>query len=218
MPALRRPWAPSSPADRTQAAGGSVSGIASAAPVPVPVSGAVRFPDRSLLPDDLRFRLRLAGIGVRFPLTEQRCYFQFFVDADGFSPLEGASLALELVEDGRVVGLNRVEIADLSGQGLSRRVRERHRKPSTGLAGRGRWLAPVQISGATGAFQPAGTQGQQHPSTQAPKTQPTRKAAPRRWSLLLLRHRPTTRGSRHRLADICAPPGATGGHAPSRHL
>ena len=84
---------------------------------------------------------------VRFPLTEQRCYFQFFVDADGSSPLEGASLALELVEDGRVVGLNRVEIADLSGQGLSRRVRE---FAFDGL--QPRWLA---IS-ATGAFQPAG--------------------------------------------------------------
>ena len=39
----------------------------------------------SVLPDDLRFRLRLVH-SVRFPLTEQRCYFQFFVDADGFSP------------------------------------------------------------------------------------------------------------------------------------
>ncbi|MEC8037731.1 MAG: hypothetical protein VX152_05445, partial [Pseudomonadota bacterium] len=101
-----------------------------------------------VLPDDLRFRLRLVH-SVRFPLTEQRCYFQFFVDADGSSPLEGASLALELVEDGRVVGLNRVEIADLSGQGLSRRVREFAFDGPCSLDGL------RQIS-ATGAFQPAG--------------------------------------------------------------
>ncbi|MEC7140806.1 MAG: hypothetical protein VXX01_05670 [Pseudomonadota bacterium] len=101
-----------------------------------------------VLPDDLRFRLRLVH-SVRFPLTEQRCYFQFFVDADGSSPLEGATLALELVEDGRVVGLNRVEIADLSGQGLSRRVREFAFDGPCSLDGL------RQIS-ATGAFQPAG--------------------------------------------------------------
>ena len=102
----------------------------------------------SVLPDDLRFRLRLVH-SVRFPLTEQRCYFQFFVDADGSSPLEGASLALELVEDGRVVGLNRVEIADLSGQGLSRRVREFAFDGPCSLDG-------LRLISATGAFQPAG--------------------------------------------------------------
>ena len=102
----------------------------------------------SVLPDDLRFRLRLVH-SVRFPLTEQRCYFQFFVDADGSSPLEGASLALELVEDGRVVGLNRVEIADLSGQGLSRRVLEFAFDGPCSLDG-------LRLIGATGAFQPAG--------------------------------------------------------------
>ena len=102
----------------------------------------------SVLPDDLRFRLRLVH-SVRFPLTEQRCYFQFFVDADGFSPLEGASPALELVEDSRVVGLNRVEIADLSGQGLSRRVREFAFDGPCSLDG-------LRLISATGAFQPAG--------------------------------------------------------------
>lgn len=102
----------------------------------------------SVLPDDVRFRLRLVH-SVRFPLTEQRCYFQFFVDADGSSPLEGASLALELVEDGRVVGLNRVEIADLSGQGLSRRVREFAFDGPCSLDG-------LRLISATGAFQPAG--------------------------------------------------------------
>lgn len=102
----------------------------------------------SVLPDDLRFRLRLVH-SVRFPLTEQRCYFQFFVDADGSSPLEGASLALELVEDSRVVGLNRVEIADLSGQGLSRRVREFAFDGPCSLDG-------LRLISATGAFQPAG--------------------------------------------------------------
>lgn len=101
-----------------------------------------------VLPDDLHFRLRLVH-PVRFLLTEQRCYFQFFVDADGSSPLEGASLALELVEDGRVVGLNRVEIADLSGQGLSRRVREFAFDGPCSLDG-------LRLISATGAFQPAG--------------------------------------------------------------
>ena len=69
--------------------------------MPVPVLAPA--PGGSVLLDDLRFRLRLVH-SVRFPLTEQRCYFQFFVDADGFSPLEGASLALELVEDSRLWG------------------------------------------------------------------------------------------------------------------
>ena len=92
-----------------QAAGGSVSEASTSA-----ATG---------LADDVAFRLHLVH-SVRFPLTDQRCYFQFFVDAAGASPLESASLALELVEDGRVVGMNQVEIADLSGQGLSRRIRE----------------------------------------------------------------------------------------------
>lgn len=111
-------------------------------------AGLARAGAASVLPDDLRFRLRLVH-SVRFPLTEQRCYFQFFVDADGSSPLEGASLALELVEDGRVVGLNRVEIADLSGQGLSRRVREFAFDGPCSLDG-------LRLISATGAFQPAG--------------------------------------------------------------
>ena len=111
-------------------------------------AGLARAGAASVLPDDLRFRLRLVH-SVRFPLTEQRCYFQFFVDADGSSPLEGASLALELVEDGLVVGLNRVEIADLSGQGLSRRVREFAFDGPCSLDG-------LRLISATGAFQPAG--------------------------------------------------------------
>ncbi|MBB25207.1 MAG: hypothetical protein CME02_06765 [Geminicoccus sp.] len=102
----------------------------------------------SVLPGVIRFRLRLVH-SVRFPLTEQRCYFQFFFYADGSSPLEGASLALELVEDGRVVGLNRVEIADLIGKGLSRRVREFAFDGPCSLDG-------LRLISATGAFQPAG--------------------------------------------------------------
>ena len=98
--------------------------------------------------DDVGFQLRLVR-SVRFPLTEQRCYFQFFVDAEYSSPLVGASLALELVEDGRVVGLNRVEIADLSGQGLSRRIREFAFEGPCSLDG-------LRLISATGAFQPAG--------------------------------------------------------------
>ena len=100
------------------------------------------------LADDVAFRLHLVH-SVRFPLTDQRCYFQFFVDAAGSSPLESASLALELVEDGRVVGLNQVEIADLSGQGLSRRIREFAFDGPCSLDG-------LRLISATGAFQPAG--------------------------------------------------------------
>ena len=100
------------------------------------------------LADNVGFRLRLVH-SVRFPLTDQRCYFQFFVDAAGSSPLEGASLALELVEDGRVVGLNQVEIADLSGQGLSRRICEFAFDGPCSLDG-------LRLISATGAFQPAG--------------------------------------------------------------
>ena len=117
-----------------QAAGGSVSEASTSA-----ATG---------LADDVAFRLHLVH-SVRFPLTDQRCYFQFFVDAAGSSPLEGASLALELVEDGRVVGLNQIEIADLSGQGLSRRIREFAFDGPCSLDG-------LRLISATGAFQPAG--------------------------------------------------------------
>ena len=117
-----------------EAAGGSVSEASTSA-----ATG---------LADDVAFRLRLVH-SVRFPLTDQRCYFPFFVDAAGSSPLEGASLALELVEDGRVVGLNQVEIAELSGQGLSRRIREFAFDGPCSLDG-------LRLISATGAFQPAG--------------------------------------------------------------
>jgi hypothetical protein len=92
---------------------GSVGELASLGSSPAP----------SELADERRFRLRLVH-SVRFPLTEQRCYFQFFVDAAGSAPLEGAALALEMIEDGRVIGRHRVEVAGIGGQGLSRRIRE----------------------------------------------------------------------------------------------
>ncbi|MEC8274937.1 MAG: hypothetical protein VX005_03880, partial [Pseudomonadota bacterium] len=126
-----------------QATSGSGSAASASA-----ASASAESSSPSVPADDVGFQLRLVH-SVRFPLTEQRCYFQFFVDAEDSSPLVGASLALELVEDGRVVGLNRVEIADLSGQGLSRRIREFAFDGPCSLDGL------RQIS-ATGAFQPAG--------------------------------------------------------------
>ena len=130
----------------------ATSGSGSAASASAASASAASASAESSLPfgpaDDVGFQLRLVH-SVRFPLTEQRCYFQFFVDAEYSSPLVGASLALELVEDGRVVGLNRVEIADLSGQGLSRRIREFAFEGPCSLDG-------LRLISATGAFQPAG--------------------------------------------------------------
>ncbi|MAH88205.1 MAG: hypothetical protein CMF26_06335 [Kiloniella sp.] len=63
--------------------------------------------------------------------------------------MDGALLELELVQDGRVISLTRVEVADLSGRALSRRIREFAFDGPCRLDG-------LRLIRATGAFRPAG--------------------------------------------------------------
>lgn len=88
---------------------------------------------------------------VKFPLTSERCYYQFFVDALGSSPLSEVRFDIELAREGRIIGLAQAAVSDLDGARLSKRIREFAFDGPCRLDG-------IRIIEATGGFRPAGSQ------------------------------------------------------------
>ena len=102
------------------------------------------------LSDTVEFSVKVSH-SVKFPLTSERCYYQFFVDSLGSSPLSEANFEIELAHEGRIIGQIEASVTDLNGARLSKRIRE------FGFDGPCR-LDGVRIIGATGKFQPVGSQ------------------------------------------------------------
>ena len=102
------------------------------------------------LSDTVEFSVKVIH-SVKFPLTSERCYYQFFVDSLGSSPLSEANFEIELAHEGLIIGQIEASVTDLDGARLSKRIRE------FGFDGPCR-LDGVRIIGATGKFQPVGSQ------------------------------------------------------------
>ena len=79
--------------------------------------------DTQLLSDNIEFSLQVIH-SVKFPLTAQRCYYQFFVDALGSSPLAEVRFDIELALQGRILGKTNATVSDLDGNRVSKRIRE----------------------------------------------------------------------------------------------
>lgn len=75
------------------------------------------------LDDNVGFSLRLVH-SVRFELSADRCYYQFFVDAHGSSPLAEIRMVLDLSAKGQIVGKTQATVQNLDGRHLSKRIRE----------------------------------------------------------------------------------------------
>lgn len=101
-----------------------------------------------VLNDNPVFSLRLIH-SVRFELTEERCYYQFFVDALGSSPLAEVRFLIELSKQGQIVGKTSASVQDLDGVKLSKRIRE---FAFDGLCS----LDGVRVVEAMGDYAPAG--------------------------------------------------------------
>lgn len=102
------------------------------------------------LSDDANFSLNVIH-SVKFPLTAERCFYQFFVAAQGSNPLSEVKFEIELAHQGRIIGQIEATVMDLDGARLSKRIRE------FGFDGPCR-LDGIRIIGAMGSFQPAGSQ------------------------------------------------------------
>ena len=76
-----------------------------------------------VLANEIAFSVRLVH-SVKFALTSERCYYQFFVDALGSSPLAEARFVIELSAKGQIVGQTTASVNNLDGQRISRRIRE----------------------------------------------------------------------------------------------
>lgn len=102
------------------------------------------------LNDTVSFSLKVVH-SVKFPLTDARCYYQFFVDAQGSSPLSEVKFNIELAREGRIIGLTEASVSDLDGTRLSNRIREFAFDGPCQLDG-------IRITEAIGGFQPASSQ------------------------------------------------------------
>ncbi len=79
--------------------------------------------DSPLLGENVEFSLQVIH-SVKFSLTAERCYYQFFVDALGSSPLSEVRFDIELAHEGRIVAKTQATVADLDGRRVSKRIRE----------------------------------------------------------------------------------------------
>ena len=101
-----------------------------------------------VLANEIAFSVRLVH-SVKFPLTSERCYYQFFVDALGSSPLAEARFVFELSSKGQIVGQTTASVNNLDGQRISQRIREFAFDGPCRLDG-------VRIVEATGDYVPEG--------------------------------------------------------------
>lgn len=118
----------------------------------LPSSGALEGSSSSsaVLSKDIRFSVQLVH-SVKFPLTEDRCYYQFFVDAKGSDALAEVRFDLEMALEGRIVGSTSALVTELDGTRLSKRIREFAFDGPCRLDG-------VRVVAATGGYQPRGAQ------------------------------------------------------------
>lgn len=104
----------------------------------------------AVLGKDVQFSVQLVH-SVKFPLTTDRCYYQFFVDAKGSNALDDVRFDMELALEGRIVGTTSAVVSDLDGNMLSKRIREFAFDGPCRLDG-------VRVIAATGGFAPLGAQ------------------------------------------------------------
>ena len=138
-------------ADSTEAAEADEAADAADALNAALINAASALGDGSaVLSNDLTFSLRLVH-SVKFPLTTDRCYYQFFVDAQGSDALSDVRFDLDLALDGRILGSTSVVVSDLDGGMLSKRIRQFAFDGPCQMDG-------VRVTAATGGFTPLGAE------------------------------------------------------------